>query len=142
MLGRRRRELTRQAAAVISEAAAVVEGHTVDWAAGDLTGQGWAWTNTLAHTSWEDLRRLSNERTYLRPAWKGALSYLASEITADTGSPEVLVMFQRDVLIPLELDILAGRTSPPVSASELIAMIRAELNRANRHLHDRVHRQP
>lgn len=80
----------------------------------------WAWTNLLAHGSEQDLRSdqtLPEQQLAFDGQWHRARSYLAAELLALAGRSCPLVDLQRDVLVPLELD-LASRPevngwSPP-----------------------------
>jgi hypothetical protein len=84
----------------------------------------------LAHTSWDQLNQLAE-----RPArqgggsWEGATSFLASEVRSYAATAAGLLKLQRKGLIPLELDVLAGRRPPPDTPLELVATVRGEIDR-------------
>jgi hypothetical protein len=91
----------------------------------------WIWINELAHASWSDLERIAETRT-CGQGWEGALSYLASEMRTEGRSADGLLALQRNGLIPLELNLLARRAAPPMTPSDLISIVRSELDRIRR----------
>lgn len=114
---------------LVDEAAAVLEGRVSQTSLYGGAVPRWARLNQLAHGTWQDLGQFAAEPQGPGAPWDGAVSFLAGEIRAHTGSPEVLLDFQRQALIPLELEILAGRASPADSPIELVSTVRAELAR-------------
>jgi hypothetical protein len=124
------RKPQRQTAAyVLDQAAAILEGRVRD--RGSQTAEGWIRINQLAHVSWDDVQLLAKTRMLCSP-WEGAVSYLATEICAQADSAEGLLLLQRNGLVPLELDVLAGRTVLPETPLELISAVRAEVDRSRR----------
>ena len=65
----------------------------------------------LAHAPGDRLRALGrySRRGSVRRAWGTDMARLAGDIARGCGSPEGLARLQSDVLLPLELDVLAGR---------------------------------
>jgi hypothetical protein len=124
-----RKQQRQMAAQMLNQATAILEGRVRDLSG--QTAEGWIRINQLAHVSWDEAHRLAETRTLGSP-WEGAISYLASEICAQTDSAASLLVLQRNGLIPLELNVLAGRTAPPVTPLELISMVRAEVDRSRR----------
>jgi hypothetical protein len=82
----------------------------------------------LAHA---DISRLTDlgrhcRRGSVRRTWGTEMAGLAGDIAHHTGTAEALAVFQRDVLQPLELELLAGQVTL-TSASDLIAYLRCRL---------------
>ena len=86
----------------------MLQGKVLDDAREPQHAPGWVFVNKLAHTTWGELDRIGDLRTH-GPTWVGALSYVASELRDVTGTAERLYSFQRARLVPLELEVLAGR---------------------------------
>jgi hypothetical protein len=121
--------MARAAAAVVGEAIAILEGTSKD-----STVAGWrprprVCINVLAHSSWDQLNQLAAGPARPGGSWESATSFLATEMCAAAATPAGLLDLQREGLIPLELNVLAGRTSPPDTPVELVAAVRAELDR-------------
>jgi len=125
-----------QVGRVVAEATALVEGTVADSVQFGWPPPPWAWINKLAHADWADICDLSIKRHRLVRVWEGAISFLAADMRALAGTPEGLVELQRGALIPLELRVLAGRVQPPESPLELVAMVRAEMDRFRLNDHD------
>jgi hypothetical protein len=74
----------------------------------------WAWVNVLAHRSADDLADLAAGRASHRfitgntRTWEDALAFLAEEVL-DAASFTQLETLQRDVLVPLELELTTVR---------------------------------
>jgi hypothetical protein len=131
LVGRREtRGSIKAAARVLEEATAVIEGTTRNSIPAGWQPAQWVWINALAHSSWDQLIQLAE-----RPArqgggsWEGATSFLAWEVRAYAATAAGLLKLQRNGLIPLELDVLAGRRPAPDSPLELVATVRAEIDR-------------
>jgi hypothetical protein len=82
----------------------------------------------LAHA---DLGRLAdlgrNSRLgAVRKAWGTEMAGLAGDLAALAATPERLVALQRDVLVPLELEVLAGRADVSTRAG-VISHLRNQL---------------
>jgi hypothetical protein len=83
----------------------------------------------LAHG---DIRRLADlgrncRRGSVRRAWGTEMARLAGEIAEQAGTAEALAAVQHTVLVPLELDSLAGHNAF-TSAGDLIAYLRSRLS--------------
>lgn len=79
----------------------------------------------LAHA---DISRLAGlgrscRRGAVRRTWGTDMARLAGDIADQAGSPEALAAFQRGVLLPLELNLLAGHATCS-TASDLVAYLR------------------
>jgi hypothetical protein len=129
MFRRQRREIGTLVAEVLGEAIAILEGRFCEL--GSRSAPGWVRINQLAHATWSDLQLVAETCTY-GGAWEGAVSYLASEIRTQTESATGLLALQRNRLIPLELEVLAGWTTPPQTPLELVSLVRAEVDRIRR----------
>ena len=114
---------------VVAEATALLEGRLADSTVAGWPRPSWVWVNRLAHGSWDELCDLSQKRHRWVRIWEGATTVLAAEMISYAGTPDGLLALQRGALIPLELDILAGRVDPPVAPLHLVAMVRAEIDR-------------
>ena len=107
--GRRRRQKADERR-LVKECAAFLDGKFAESAvpAGELVPV-WAWINLLAHGTEEQLRR-----EILMPAgvddWHRARALLAARLLtgADAGDTS-LAMIQRNVLVPLELEVMSSR---------------------------------
>lgn len=132
MWWRKLRETRDASCDVVAGAAAVIGGRIVD-ARPVPPKDPWCWVNTLSHGSCPALQELAARRVNA-PAngWEAAAVFLASELGAACGSPGGLLDLQRAVLIPLELDLLDGRTTAPQTPGELVSIVRRELARARR----------
>ncbi|MDY7100694.1 MAG: hypothetical protein S0880_05855 [Actinomycetota bacterium] len=91
----------------------------------------WAWLNVLAHGTLHDLRgvddRLGARRDPQR--WGQARAYLAGEVLAAVGcDDEALAALQRNVLVPIELDLamLPRETAP--EPRDVVGRVLAELD--------------
>lgn len=90
---------------------ALLEGRYVEYLErrGDRI-PAWTWTNLLAHGTEEAIRRVATTRP--RPfgvvnVWRRARVYLASEVLDAAELAGSLARVQREVLVPLELDLVA-----------------------------------
>jgi hypothetical protein len=81
----------------------------------------WAWMNVLAHGTEAELRAAAENRP---PNDEGrqALAFVASELVEliDAGVA-VLEAFQREVLVPLELDVIACPAAPQWRPGQLVS---------------------
>ena len=129
--------MTAEAAGIIADGAAMLAGRAVDSCPAGMTIPGWVRVNQLAHAGWADLACLADSPPGRDcSGWNGAIMFLAEELRITAGTPEGLRALQQEALIPLELDLLDGRTCAPRSPMELVDMIRTELARVRRR---RVH---
>ena len=85
----------------------------------------------LAHA---DIGRLTDLGRYsrrgsVRRAWGTAMAGIARDIAQQAGTAEALGAFQRDVLQPLELELLAGHVTFGAT-SDLVAYLRRRMSAA------------
>jgi hypothetical protein len=100
----------------------------------------WAWTNLLAHGSEEQLRR-AHGTDYRRPTapgdhWRAARSYVAGEVLALAVPFGSLQQAQRQVLVPIELELAGSVEVNCWSPKQWVAAVLAgvsERSRARRH---------
>jgi hypothetical protein len=122
------------ASGLIADAIATLAGRTFDGCPAGKATPAWVRVNQLTHASWTDLASLADSQPPWRStAWDGAIMFLAGEVRINAGSPDGLRGLQRDGLIPLELDLLDGRTQAPKTPTELVTTIQAEIARVRRH---------
>lgn len=101
-------------AQVVAEAAAVVEGRSaLRLAASGRPVPGWAWLNTLAHQPPHELAGLVDtavSKGRATRAWAAA----ATDIAATLGRLDAVdgAAIQANLLVPLELTVLAGYPLP------------------------------
>lgn len=91
----------------------------------------WAWMNRLAHGSMADIRatdaRLGARRDPER--WGEARAYLAGEVLAAAGDdPEVLTTLQRDVLVPIELEVASTPTCAVLGPGCVVSRVLSALD--------------
>lgn len=101
-----------EALTLIDECQAFLDGRFAELAAADSGYVPvWAWLNQLAHGTVEELR-CAADRLAERTGWAQATAFLAGELVdiVDSGRMS-LADLQRDILVPLELDVLNARTT-------------------------------
>jgi hypothetical protein len=78
----------------------------------------------LAHADFKRLTDLGRhcQRGSVRRAWGTAMAMMAGDIAQQAGTAEALAALQRDVLQPLELELLAGQVRF-TATSDLIAYL-------------------
>jgi hypothetical protein len=93
----------------------------------------------LAHADMSRLTELGRNRGRgsVRRTWGTEMAGLAGDIAQHAGAAEALAAFQRDILLPLELELLAGHVTFD-SSGDLIAYVRDRLS-ADRALADDVY---
>jgi hypothetical protein len=95
----------------------------------------WAWMNVLAHGTESELRAAAQDRP---PNDEGrqALAFVAGELVEliDTGVVE-LEAFQRDVLVPLELDVIACPATTQWRPGQLVSGLLGALPARSRQAH-------
>lgn len=88
----------------------------------------WSLVALLGHGTRRDLLRLASPLASPDPAgWSGTVARLARDLLAMTGDEAGLLRLQRRSLIPLELRLLAGSTSPPATPADLFLMVNSSL---------------
>ncbi|MCU4182858.1 hypothetical protein K6U06_00665 [Acidiferrimicrobium sp. IK] len=114
---------------VVTEAARLIDGTTYDanFGSGRYV-RPWTVVGALAHC---DLGRLAQLRT-LPPStptqsWRATLAYLATELATKASTASDLARLQREVLVPLELELLARGNGWMSCPSELIDLFSGEL---------------
>lgn len=92
----------------------------------------WAWINVLAFGTPHALRQVANDDVG-GDAWRQARAFLASEVLGlvEHGSVS-LAEVQRDIFIPLELDIVSCRTTSEWNPGEFAAAVLAVFPRRPR----------
>ena len=104
-----------QGAEVVEEIEAFLQGTYAQW----LVGHGRAvpvaaWLNAVAHGDDELICTLAAGDDTVPPEWREALARLAR-----TATPEV----QREILVPLELDLLRVRLTPDLRPGQLASLV-------------------
>ena len=115
---------------VIAEAQRLVNGKTFHAQSG-YGRQGWALIGALAHGDGEELRKLAGAGISSHPTiatWDAVLAYLAGEVLDAAPSDPALVQVQRQVLIPLELELLDAGVRGPSNPRELVTLVLAALD--------------
>jgi hypothetical protein len=121
------RAIRAEAAELVCEAEAIVQGRLLVDRWSVQPGLYWMALNTLAHAEWHFLTQIADgEPINGGTIWDGALRLLASEVLAAAGSSERLIGVQRAILVPLELRVL-GASTTPTGAAELVRVVLAEL---------------
>lgn len=88
----------------------------------------WAHVNLLAHGSYEDLARTAARAGHGHPStWDVAVSGLAQDLVRLDLNGTALRVLQHEVLIPLELELLARHQSEPTTPMQLTALVRGAL---------------
>ena len=93
----------------------------------------WAWMNVLAHGTEAELRAATQDRPR-DDEGRQALAFVANELVEliDTGIVE-LDAFQRDVLVPLELDVIACPATAQWRPGQLVSGLLGALPARSRH---------
>lgn len=104
---------------LVTEAAAFLEGRA------GPPGRNvpvWLPMSLLAHGDRAALVDLARPERF--PAeWEAGVAYLATEILVLTSDDASLAAVQRGALIPLELDLLSRRVSPPRRINQLVDLV-------------------
>jgi hypothetical protein len=91
-----------------------------------------AWTviSILAHRARPDLAELASEGLTRHPgSWGAILGYLAAEMVKMTPDEPALLGLQRQVLVPLELALLADEEEAPATPGQLAILVMGALDR-------------
>ena len=127
---RRNRRFRKTAAETIEEAERLLAGNLLD--SPDLNRRNlpaWTLVAVLGHASWEELCRIAAWRP--RPGtgrWRSTVAFLAGETLDIAEDENALLRIQRTTLIPLELDLLAGRIKSPTTPGEVVNLVTWALN--------------
>lgn len=131
-LRRRRRD---EVASLADECTAFLDGRYVELlqAAGSPIPV-WAWMNLLAHGTDAEIREAAARLPDVE-GWERARSFVAAELVdavdaSDTSMDDV----QREVLVPLELDVLQCCSSDTWTAGQLVLGLLRVLPGTDRHL--------
>lgn len=90
----------------------------------------WAWMNLLAHATDDQLLGAGARapRPSRRPSvWRQARSYLVGEVLNTVARCGPLTSLQTDVLVPLELELMAGSRFDEYSPAEWVTRVLAAL---------------
>ncbi len=107
----------------VAEAVRLLDGRVAD---SDVDGlvPVWVAVNALAHSDLFHLRALARDRTHLaRDTWGEWFTRLAAEIVEMAPTEDELVKVQREILVPLELQLLDDRVAMPSTPDHLLAVI-------------------
>lgn len=123
--------------ALVEESQAFLDGRYAELAASsDERVPVWAWMNLLAHGTEAELR-IAASQLLVAEGWRQARAFLAGEVVnvIDAGLMP-LSQVQRDILVPLELDILscptANQWTPAQLVSGLLGVLPNRYTRAHR----------
>jgi hypothetical protein len=129
-MGLGRRGQPSRAKQVVAEAERLLSGRILD--VGNLQRQRlpvWSLVNFLAHGTCEVLRQISDVGPTLHPAsWVATLGDLAAEVLSLAPTADELMSIQRQVLVPLELQLLAGMVPMPATPAVLAVMVAGALD--------------
>lgn len=89
----------------------------------------WAWINRLAHGTIDDLTEVAGEWRHggLYHSWRRARAYLAGELLDAAPTQASLIELQRELLVPLELQLMHG-CAMPLRPRHLVARVLTALN--------------
>ncbi len=124
------RSVEREGAQLVEECSALLDGRLAE----ELADRGrprpsWCWLNRLAHGSIGDVRRCAGSLPGAPPSdrWARATAFLAGELLAATDRGTTLRALQQEVLIPLELDLLASTQCPMWDPAHFVLDVLARL---------------
>jgi hypothetical protein len=87
----------------------------------------WAWSNLLAHGTESELRREVKRRRSVDP-WRRVRGTLAARLLEGVDAGRIaLAEFQRETLVPLELELMSRTTETGWTVSKLEALVSAVL---------------
>ena len=135
-LGGRRRH--REGQLVVADAAAFLQGGLAErWEAEVGYVPAWVWTNRLAHGTEAELRAESEGTRPVGGArgerWRRARAFLAGEVLESAARYGSLAALQRDVLVPLELELSGSAKAGGCSLGEWVASVESALREASQH---------
>ncbi|MDA8301258.1 MAG: hypothetical protein M0005_06865 [Actinomycetota bacterium] len=131
-----RRRLRRAGQELSADCEAFLSGRLAErFGSGVTSVPAWTWTNLLAHGSEEDLQaelRRSAAPGLGERRWRRARTYLAGEVLREARSSGSLARLQREVLVPLELDL--ARSSEVVAwwPAQWVAAVERALHQPHR----------
>jgi hypothetical protein len=107
----------------VAEAVRLLDGRVAGTDVDELAPV-WVAVNALAHSDLYHLRALAHDRTRLaRDTWGEWFTRLASEIAELAATEDELVEVQREILVPLELQLLDDRVAMPSTPDQVLAAI-------------------
>jgi hypothetical protein len=128
----------REGQVVVADAAAFLRGGLAErWE--DEVGYvpAWVWTNRLAHGTEAELRAESEGTRPVGGAsgerWRRARAFLADEVLESAARYGSLAALQRDVLVPLELELSGSAKASGYSLAEWVASVESALREASQH---------
>jgi hypothetical protein len=116
------RERSTSASGLVEECEAFIDGQAAELAgAWGMPVPVWGWMNLLAHGTEDELRDEATSHPGC-DRWRQARAFVAGELVdlIDAGRVS-LAEFQRDVLMPLELDVMSCRASDQWSPGQWAA---------------------
>jgi len=124
MWHRRQRDLNAPASDVVEEATRLLTGRARETIPPAHGAPAWVAVNLLAHGTESQLRGAAAPRDHMTAAgWTAALAYLSSALLAFAATEGDLTSVQREVLVPLELALLAGTATAPSTLGQLAALV-------------------
>jgi hypothetical protein len=89
----------------------------------------WTLVNLLAHSSFDQFSLITTRGARARHgSWEEALGGLARELIRLELSGTEIRSLQRDVLVPLEVDLLGGRRAAPATPDQLTSLVHQALD--------------
>lgn len=88
----------------------------------------WAWLNVLAHGSADEIRAAADESRVTTGGWRAARAYLAAELLVAETRGQSLASLQRDVLVPLELQLAARPDVRSWAPPQWVAAVRSSID--------------
>ncbi len=127
-----------QATTLLAECDAILAGAAAEFlVAAGRWAPPWAWLNSLAHASREELEAAVAMEPARRPGealdtgeWRAAQTFLAGEILSyidDAGTD--LAELQRTTLVPLELELIRSPSSPSLRPGQLAFSVMSAVHR-------------
>ena len=123
--------------ALVTECEAFLTGRYWQWLLeNDCRVPAWAWVNKLAHGTEEEINAyaaIDSVEPEIRGGaeWHMAVAFLAQETIGEAANRGVsLARLQRSVLVPLELELLAWRTSSVDTPTALVTIVREALSQS------------
>jgi hypothetical protein len=108
---------------LVEESQAFLDGRYAELAAssGETRVPVWAWMNLLAHGTEAELR-VTASQLLVTQGWRQARAFVAGEVidVIDAGLMS-LSQVQRDILVPLELDVLSCQTANQWTPAQLVS---------------------
>lgn len=114
---------------LVNEATGFLRGRATDAYQNGGRVPAWALVSSLAHSDFDHFLQVTQLGQRDHPAsWNAAIAYLATEILATAPDARQLAAIQQEVLVPIELDLLAGIIPPPAVPLDLAGLIAGALD--------------